>query len=431
MNPKWKKYALSISYGNYATGAGGTDKYILSQQAILEKKEISLIHIYPIKSIYKFRLKKRAFWGIVVDGKDYGWLETSQIINYLHKLSEKSFELLAFIIHHLKNTGISEVKRIVDSADASIIYYLHDFMSICPGNGLLKNSVTYCGCSFPHNTKCDGCNHYNKDVLERLAQIQDFFEYFANRMEFIAPSNSTKELFTQCYPQYTDKIHVVYHQKLIGNYKKKSELNCRKIRVAYVGYQAPLKGWNEWEIATQKIQSFTNRYEFYHFGSCDTHYDYIKEIAVDFKKDNEAMIKALRQYNIDIAVLWSTWPETYSYTYYEALASNCYVLTSDYSGNIKDQVAKNRNGYIGKNNESLFDILKNVDRLTLLLEEHKWKNNNSPQTLLDSDEFLRFIPEQGCTNIRKIRNNYLGILNCYCYKFIYMIRSYLLRRRTK
>ena len=58
------------------------------------------------------------------------------------------------------------------------------------------------------------------------------------------------------------------------------------------------------------------------------------------------MTKALRDNDIQVALLWAKWPETYSYTFYESLSANLYIITNRVSGNITNQVEERRCGMI-------------------------------------------------------------------------------------
>ena len=50
------------------------------------------------------------------------------------------------------------------------------------------------------------------------------------------------------------------------------------------------------------------------------------------------MVESLRWNQIDVALLWSTVAETFSFTMHEALAAGCFILTNPNSGNIQDYV---------------------------------------------------------------------------------------------
>ena len=73
----------------------------------------------------------------------------------------------------------------------------------------------------------------------------------------------------------------------------------------------------------------------------------------------EELFLKLRNNNIDIAFLWSICPETYCYTYYEAIEAGCFVFTNCHSGNIHDEVMKYSNGISFSSISKCIDYLKN------------------------------------------------------------------------
>ncbi|WP_152209766.1 hypothetical protein [Bifidobacterium cebidarum] len=87
------------------------------------------------------------------------------------------------------------------------------------------------------------------------------------------------------------------------------------------------------------------------------------------------MVPQLKKHNIDIAFLWSTWDETYCYTFFEALEAGCYVLTNSHSGNIAASVKKYNCGlvfsslseckrYLSDYSTTKMDVIKYKDKFT-------------------------------------------------------------------
>ena len=58
------------------------------------------------------------------------------------------------------------------------------------------------------------------------------------------------------------------------------------------------------------------------------------------------MVRALASQNIDVAILWSVWPETFSFTAHEALAAGTVIVTSEDSGNSADRVRRFDRGIV-------------------------------------------------------------------------------------
>lgn len=106
-----------------------------------------------------------------------------------------------------------------------------------------------------------------------------------------------------------------------------------------------------------------SRFEFFYFGSAieEAESDGAKGVVVDFNRpDSLGMVEQLKNNKIDIAFLWSNCQETYSYTYYEAFEAGCMIVTSDHSGNITDQVLKNKNGFCFDKVEECVAFLKEL-----------------------------------------------------------------------
>ena len=102
-------------------------------------------------------------------------------------------------------------------------------------------------------------------------------------------------------------------------------------------------------------------------GKTDEHLPNVKEIEVSFLKDGaDAMVNAIRRNKIDIAFLWSPWPETYSYTFYESYVGGAYVITNKDSGNIAVSTKRYNCGCVFDDEQELlkfFDSSQNMNTI--------------------------------------------------------------------
>ena len=389
---QFKRYILTVSYGDYTVGIGGTDKVILSQQKMFNENGISVLHISPLKNIGKIKLHINV-WNVVEDGYEVGIYSTESIMNYLSFLTQQKHVLNAIVIHHLKNIDIVELKKVIDTNEAPIYFYLHDYMTICPSGGLVRNGQEFCGVYKISANNCKNCRFFSEKLIYKTELIENFFEGYINRLVFIAPSDSAKDVWANKYKSYSCKIIVIYHQELYGKYcEKLEEIGTNDtIKIAFVGYQQDLKGWKHWEKAVKCAIANKCNYRFYQFGRVIDHIPYVEEVHVDFKKNMYAMTEELRKNKIDVAVLWSTWPETYSYTYYEAFAANCFILTNKMSGNIAFQVESRHNGQIGENLDSLSSILLDSDELLKKINTFRRSKIYGPEFMKESNQILEMI----------------------------------------
>lgn len=375
------KYIITVSYGNYTLGSGGTDKFILSQQHILNNAGYNVISISPFKNCN--------FWDALINGAFDGVYSNSRFISLLSSLDECS--LSAIFLHHLKDVNLDLLECILDYCDVPIFYYLHDYYTICPISGLVREDGTFCGNGFPSENKCVGCS-YCKESIELSKKIWRLIEKYSKRITFISPSETAKEVWLNDYPEYRDKVKVIYHQELLGDYPSNNVplSDSEPLRIAFVGYQKPLKGWQQFKDATTKADQLGLNEQFYQFGWGAEKYSYIEQVNVDFKKSITAMTDALRVKKIHVAVLWSLWPETYAYTFYEALAANCFVITNERSGNICAQVKARNNGIVVDN---LSEILCDEKQLRNFVNNFRAHSHIAPKELIENEEFLSLIPE--------------------------------------
>lgn len=390
------KFVISFSYGRYITGVGGTDKAVWDQQHLLNASGISYVFFYPIAGINKLlKFHNGNMWGIIIDGEDQGLINTKEIIYLLHVFQKKNINFCGIIIHHLNNIAIKEFETILDATEGRIFWFLHDYMTICPWGGLIDSSDNYCGSSFPCDEKCSGCKKYVKGLQVACRQL--VYKY-ANRTMFIAPSEAAKAEWGKSYKDLGELVHVIEHKIPTGRYIGNQELlgDDETIRIAFVGYSRNLKGWDYWKNAAVAAYKARKNESFFQFGTTREHFDHVKEIFVDFKKSETSMTDALRKEKIHCAVLWSVWPETFSYTYYEAWASNCFILTNRESGNIAVQVEKNGNGFVAESPSELTNLLGSETHLREMINTYRSNRKVAPDRLIDNEEIKFLVVAQRC-----------------------------------
>ena len=139
MRLKNNKLVLTISYGNYTEGNGGTDKVLLAHQEMFNQAGISMFHLYPIHKVYD-KVPEINLWGLIVDGVYKGMYVTEQILRFLKKSCSSRITFKAILIHHFNGIQIEEIHKLLSNIDAHIFFYLHDYMSICPDAGLVALS---------------------------------------------------------------------------------------------------------------------------------------------------------------------------------------------------------------------------------------------------------------------------------------------------
>lgn len=378
-----KKYVISISYGNYLSGVGGTDKVIFEQNKILNKAGYDVVHLYPFCAFGHM-----LSWNVLLNGKEIGLYSTELVKRMIYDLSLKQIDLSGILIHHLKNININSLRELLSYCkNVKILFYIHDYYTICPFHGLTLSNGKFCGYGFPSDIKCKKCSFYDYNIILNL-HIKSMFK--ENHIIFVAPSETAARVWGIHYKEYRDKIFIMEHQ--IFRIQKSNPTDIIEdnspIKVAFVGYQSNLKGWKQFVEASQNASNAQKNERFYQFGFGGERYSFIKQITVDYKKKFNKMEDMLVKEGIHCAVLYSLCPETYSYTYYEAFSANCFIITNPMSGNIYSQTLKNQNGVSVSN---LSEFFLDEKALRMMINRYRTVSHSIPFQLVFNNKFLSLL----------------------------------------
>ena len=213
--------------------------------------------------------------------------------------------------------------------------------------------------------------------MERYPQIQYLF-----------PSTVVRDVWQNTF-HVPNKLTIVPNTKFGEETKEYITKNTnKKLRIAFIGYGRVEKGWETWKKICQK---YDEKYDLYILGDgiCEGK---VKQVPVSVAKDGQnAMIDAINANQIDIAFLWSTVPETYSYTFYESYVSGCYVITSKFSGNICNMTQQYQCGKIFDSENQLMEYLEDVESVRAEILEMYCENVDYPVCLENNDEILKIV----------------------------------------
>jgi len=383
MKPRiiYKNFILSISFGNFLKGNGGTDLAISEQMKIFNDKGISYVQIAPIKPGNDIYSK---LYTIVLDGHFYGIDTLNGIIRLL--IFNNDHILVSVFINHLNKWRFNDLINILNSTgEVPIYYFLHDFYTICQNGNFLRNGNEFCGFEKPSKKKCSGCVFYNQTTITKYKSI--FLMYY-KRLHFVAPSEFVKNAWLITYPEYNSKITVIPHQVPISNNNIFPSIE-ETVNIAYVGALRPYKGSKVWEVFQKLCVTRNLPYNLFCLSKDSSHAENVKNIKVNVTQNNPcAMVDALKKNNIAIVFLCSACPETYSYTYQEAHAANAFVITLRDSGNIAYQVEKNSNGKVLDNTQQILDYFSDVHKVVTDLKEFQNRGKLGPFTFETNKEML-------------------------------------------
>jgi len=373
-NLRFSHCILSISHSDYRGVIGGTEKVMRAEQVLFEKARISHFHVFPIKnSANPWEHNQQV--GVSVDGVRVCTCTVSQLATILEMLcSTTSVYPLACHLHHLLGSSFIGVDFLIRAFQPSVLrFYLHDYYSLCPQFNLLKEG-TYCGAPPVGSATCADCSFGR----ERYSHIEAFRDLFTqHRFEYIAPSPVAAEIWAKAslYPHSHVRVipHLEMYPSEFGEIAPVAD--DRKIRIAYVGYQSDLKGWQFWKRIACLLDK--NEYSLFHIGAGEEEIPGVVHRSLPVEKGVEdPVVDAIRELGIDIVILWSLWPETFSFTLFESIAARCYVITSSSSGNIAKVVREKSAGLVFEDESGAISFLEEPSEVRKNIHffktDHKW-----------------------------------------------------------
>lgn len=355
-----KELVIAFSQSDYVIISGGTEKCIKEQEKAFSK---NYMQIFPIKHFNK------KFVGINFNRKFKGIYKLEDIPSIICNLKIE-YKIVAINIHHIIGYNISNFANILLNINLPLTIIMHDYYYICQSFKLIDSSGKFCAGGGDGCQQCSNCE-YSKLRNIHINKIKNFLDSLNKIIErIVVPSEYAKKIIVKFYQEYKDIICVREHLEVIkvkSEYEKKQN---KKIKIAYLGAQTKAKGFEVYKKIIEKFKGLT-QYEWYYLGNGMQKLDNVININVQIAtQGNDAMIKALKKNNIDVVILWPSWPETYSYVFYEALESGAFVITNSISGNIKDAVEKYKNGIVLNNEENLNQVIDDVDYIENKVKEY-------------------------------------------------------------
>ena len=421
---KEKKCVLLVYFRDPFKHLGGADSVIRSHCELLKKRDVEVYILFPVFKEIGLKRKNVPLhaWGLLHERNLISVTNAYRMRNQIRRLVNDN-ECMGVFIHSLIWSDLRELHAII-SFRKEIILYLHDYSTCCAQYTLMKNDKAYCGNARLYDEKCGSCKYY-ADGLQLKRNTTGFLSKIID-LKVVSPSSCLAENWSEAFPEYRDRIQVIGHKKCIGNYFENRDVirNDDKIRVAFVGKAIKEKGFNFWIEAVDKICSKTDRFEFLFFGHNQIDNPNVKCVNVSIVNDGlDAMTKALRKHRVHVAFLFSIIPETYSLTYYECMSSNCYIVTSNLSGNIEREVVKNKNGIVlDCSSAAIENFFSEQDKLVEMLNNFRSDGLVGPDRLVDNDDFMNLLKTEKVGKFDDIRIPVKDCFKAFFAKILYRVR---------
>lgn len=350
---------------------GGTGWHVRSlTNYVLDNEKLIVIQIFSIENnLWKIRVISKGqsdhdFELICSQEQLIGTLSfILQLTNVLH-------------VHHLSESSPQIRKILRQPIEGIKIFTAHDFWALCPSIKLISRNLDYCG--LPEDTSfCNNClKSFHKidgvDIYDHRREMVNVLNSFD--MVFV-PSNSAKKIFIEAFQasnawysgranwegvDLADKLEVqpnaLFFKK---NIERKKEQSREKRLIVFLGVLCPAKGSEILKFSLKKLKKKGFSMEIW--GCCSDN-SLCKEVIVREYKTMEQLQELAKKHLPYATCLPSTCPESFSYTFYEAMGIlQAPIIVGPY-GNPAEVVEKYRIGVVMKNT-NWQSLIKAVDDL--------------------------------------------------------------------
>lgn len=331
------------------------------------KFDISVFDLYLYTKNYARKIN-----NFKLSIRDYGQTVYTDI-SYKQML-EKLFETYKFDIvhvHHLLYHSF-DIVDVAKKYNAYKIISLHDLYMLCPSINMVYQE-RYCqtnpqkDCIKCLNERLGINNNIINNWQKKCHNILKEFD------KIIVPSENTKKMFSSFYKDLN--IDVIEHGTKMIKVQNNNEIDTNKFKIAFVGIMVPHKGSN---ILKEIIEENKNtKLEIHLFGKAydkklkQSHKNYIYH--GEYKR--EELPKLLIENKINLVCIFSTVPETYSYTLTETFMANIPTLGFKI-GAVGERIEKNKLGWTIELDTKAREILSKIEEISKNEKEYnKIKNN--------------------------------------------------------
>lgn len=343
-----------IIWFDHALG-GGTETYSRRQFADLrDRYDVIRIQYYPGK-LGGFKLtnprNRDALWQI----PDLTMFTTFCRTISVHEIVVNNLVIYADAPAVLQ--VISHLKQTLPTVP-TVSFRGHDFYGVCPSFNLMNCDNVYCDLSYHRG--CEYCwkhrimsprtkdNIAFRSGVQSIAQWrQSWGDFFENTVdEIILFSPAIEKIFTRAYPSVAHKIKIIPHQ--VRAYPRVSIRPHTDINIAVLGNMSYQKGAG---VITEMAAHLPPNVHIFVIGNMKNAPENI-HVHGPYRPHN--LPRIMSRYQVDVVLIPSIWPETFSYTTSEAMSMGlpvaCYNMgapaerVSTYEhGLILDDIAPQKN----------------------------------------------------------------------------------------
>lgn len=307
---------------------------------------------------------------------------------------------------------LERILRLKREQGAKILMLLHDFFALCPAVNLIDAEGKYCG--VPSCEVCDkcvpdnrsnACTEYGSGTLWRTK----FREFLLNCDEIRAFSDDTAKLFKRAYPDVYN-LHVIPHAPHYLPAVKKNRKTTETFNIGLIGVLCYKKGLEVVKALVKYIEENDLNIRLRLIGTSDEEIE-SPVFSQTGRYTREEIPRLTLEQDIDMFLIPSVWPETFSYTTSEIISMGFPVAVLPVGAPV-ERVKRYEKGLVLKNEqpenivEEMISLWKTLGGNELSVENRK---------ILFVGEEISFASRYRVEHFREQL-----ILNGYASKFIQM-----------
>lgn len=266
------------------------------------------------------------------------------------------FRIDTIHVHHL----IGHYMDIIDVAKEKNIYSaitLHDFYCLCPTINMLY-MMEKC-CIDDEKKDCQNCLNNKINTRNDIVSSwqHDWNNFLKKFNKIIVPSENTQKYINRYFDDLN--IDVIEHGIDINKSDYKCSIEEKQFNVAFVGVMAKHKGGKILEELVNKCNNSQIKFHLFGISEFEGLNKNKKNYIYHGKYNRNDLPKLLKENKINLVCSFSIWPETYSYTLTEEVASGVPVLAFDI-GAVGDRIKKHGFGWTIPVDSNISFILKTI-----------------------------------------------------------------------
>jgi len=356
---------LSFSHDDFMRHIGGVQLLLRRELSLLQDRNILQINFYPIHPLlFMDASDDDILLGVTINGQNAGAYLASDVVKAMR--AARFASVPTFVIHNLLGHNVNQAIAILEAAGAKAgHWWIHDFAPLYNNYKLMRNDVAYDGMPKPGTMAWQLCEYARADFSHRDLCIP-LFEKFS--ITLLAPSQSALDIWNKADVLQPVSSQVIEHCTLRNVRSLPPVLSPKEtmpLKVGYLGHPSDHKGWGAFR---ELVLAFADdqRYEFHHLGSGrgmglpvasrEVHADEVRP---------DRMREAVELEELDVALVWSLWPETFCLVAYEAIAGGAAILTNKAAGNVCDLVVQTGEGLVLDDEKTLHEFFASGKILTL------------------------------------------------------------------